>query len=202
MSISKFNNDIKMINSKDTALTLLIHLGYLSYDGEGLCRIPNYEIKNEMLNNLTDSENSPFSNMIKLSTEAVDGLFNNNVEAINKALSENHKKLATIYNKNNESVLGYIVGVTFLRLTERYIQLQEVNSTTGRADIVYIPKGNNPLIIVELKVDKDTLTVVERAKNKGYVNTLGDYHGKVYIVGINYDNKTLEHSTLIEKIEI
>ncbi|MBQ4294511.1 MAG: AAA family ATPase, partial [Prevotella sp.] len=40
-----FQNDLAIINNKDDALTVLIHLGYLSYDRrEQECRIPNREV--------------------------------------------------------------------------------------------------------------------------------------------------------------
>lgn len=43
-----FNNDVAAVKSKDDMLTLLIHLGYLAYDGEeGTVRIPNEEIRTE-----------------------------------------------------------------------------------------------------------------------------------------------------------
>lgn len=44
-------------NSKDDVLTLLIHLGYLTYDGiEGTVRIPNKEVAKEYLNAIEDTD--------------------------------------------------------------------------------------------------------------------------------------------------
>ena len=38
----KFQNDMRIVNSKNDVLTVLIHLGYLAYDGDtGKCFIPN-----------------------------------------------------------------------------------------------------------------------------------------------------------------
>lgn len=43
---SGFNNDIATIRNRDDILTLLIHLGYLTYDeSEETVRIPNEEIR-------------------------------------------------------------------------------------------------------------------------------------------------------------
>lgn len=45
---SGFNNDIAAIRNWDDVLTLLIHLGYLTYDdAEETVRIPNEEIRME-----------------------------------------------------------------------------------------------------------------------------------------------------------
>ena len=45
VNTGKFRNDLSVINSKDDALTALIHLGYLGYDNERRkAFIPNYEV--------------------------------------------------------------------------------------------------------------------------------------------------------------
>ena len=45
---SGFNNDIAAIRNRDDVLTLLIHLGYLTYDdAQETVRIPNEEIRME-----------------------------------------------------------------------------------------------------------------------------------------------------------
>ncbi len=45
---SSFDNDMTNVDSKDAALTILIHLGYLAYNkDEGTCYIPNHEISKE-----------------------------------------------------------------------------------------------------------------------------------------------------------
>ena len=48
VNVRMFSNDLTKIDSKDSALTALIHLGYLTYDKKlKVCYIPNYEIKKE-----------------------------------------------------------------------------------------------------------------------------------------------------------
>lgn len=204
VTISSFNNDIRQIHSKDAALTVLIHLGYLTYDGYGMCRIPNYEIKNELLKNLTNFDDSPYKEIIQLSQDGVNNIFNKDTMPLDKALSSNHKFLASNFNKTKEDVLSCVVLFTFIPLLKFYIQTKEVNTITGRADIIYIPKANynKPPIIVELKVDKEPLSALNQIDDNGYTNALKGYHGKVIKIGINYDNKTLEHNTLIDEIEI
>jgi len=46
-----FTNDMRTFTSSDDVLTLLIHLGYLSYNFEAkTARIPNEEVKSEFFN--------------------------------------------------------------------------------------------------------------------------------------------------------
>ena len=48
IDVSEFGNDLTKVNSADSALTVLIHLGYLAYDKKlKVCYIPNYEIRQE-----------------------------------------------------------------------------------------------------------------------------------------------------------
>jgi hypothetical protein len=48
---ASFQNDFNIVCSKDDVLTLLIHLGYLSYDRESrTCKIPNREVATEFKN--------------------------------------------------------------------------------------------------------------------------------------------------------
>lgn len=56
VNTTKFQNDLSVINSKDDVLTVLIHLGYLSYDkSKGECYIPNKEVRIEMTNAVEDT---------------------------------------------------------------------------------------------------------------------------------------------------
>ena len=52
----KFQNDMRIVNSKNDVLTVLIHLGYLAYDGDtGKCFIPNKEVKDVLINAYEDA---------------------------------------------------------------------------------------------------------------------------------------------------
>ena len=48
---TEFRNDMRVVRSKNDVLTVLIHLGYLAYDGDAQeCYIPNKEVADEMNN--------------------------------------------------------------------------------------------------------------------------------------------------------
>ena len=204
VNVRKFGNDLTKVNSADCALTVLIHLGYLAYDEDlKSCYIPNYEIRQEFENAIEELDwkeiYNPISNSKKLYEETLKG----NVEFINKTLDQNHKDLAGPFNKNKEDILGIIVEISYYSLKQFYNVKKEDTSILGRSDISFIPYDNNHIpFIVELKINSSAEEAIEQIKQKKYFNSLGDYHGKVLLLGISYDENTLKHSSKIEIIEI
>ena len=204
VNVRKFENDLTKVNSSDSALTVLIHLGYLAYDEDlEACYIPNYEIKQEFVN-AVDKLNwheiyNPISNSLKLYEETLKG----NVEFINKTLDENHKDLAGPFNKNKEDILGVIVEISYYNAKQFYNIKKEDTSILGRSDLSFIPYDNNHIpFIVELKIDSTPEDAIAQIKEKSYFNSLGDYHGKVLLLGISYDEKTLKHNSKVLIIEL
>ena len=52
----KFQNDMRIVRSRNDVLTVLIHLGYLAYDGDSQeCYIPNKEVADEFMNAIEDT---------------------------------------------------------------------------------------------------------------------------------------------------
>ena len=195
-------------DSADSTLTVLIHLGYLAFiKGEdlcfGYCYIPNYEIRQEFVNAILELDwkeiYNPISNSKKLYEETLKG----NVEFINKTLDENHKELAGPFNKNKEDILGVIVEISYYNAKQFYNIKKEDTSILGRSDLSFIPYDNCHIpLIVELKVNSTPDEVIAQIKEKSYFNSLGNYHGKVSLLGISYDEKTLKHNSKVEIIEI
>ena len=197
-----FDNDLTKIDSCDAALTVLIHLGYLAYN-DGKCYIPNYEIKQEFeraLKKLNWQEiYNPISNSKKLYEETLKG----NTDFINQTLDQNHLDLAGPFNKNKEDILGIIVQISYYNAKKYYNVRKEDTSTLGRADISFIPYDNTHIpMFVELKVNSTPEDAIKQIKERKYFNSLGEYHGKVLLLGISYNDKTLKHNSQIEVIEL
>ena len=56
VNTSKFQNDMRIVRSKNDVLTVLIHLGYLTYDeDEQECFIPNKEVRDVLVNAYEDA---------------------------------------------------------------------------------------------------------------------------------------------------
>ena len=108
-----------------------------------------------------------------------------------------------MYDKNTEAVLQMIVQISYFKCIDNYYIFREPSVSTGRADIVFVPRGNNHIpMIVDVKQDDKVAVAIDQIKNKNYINLLDGYHGKVLLVGITYDSKTLVHDSKTEYIEI
>ena len=70
----------------------------------------------------------------------------------------------------------------------------------GIADMVYIPFVKDyPALIFELKHNGLTQTALDQIKQKKYFESLNNYSGDLFFVGINYDEKTKKHTCRIER---
>ena len=199
---SMFENDLTKVNSKDAALTILIHLGYLAFT-DGKCYIPNKEIRQEFERSLKDLNWSDIYDPIKNSKKLYEETLKGNTDFINETLDINHKELASMFNKNKEDVLSVIVTISYYRSNEFYYVRKEDTCTFGRADITFTPRDNMHIpFVIELKADDSVDKAIKQIKNKNYTDLFKGYKGKVLLLGISYDSKTLKHNSKIEYIEI
>ncbi len=206
LNVKLFQNDLTCVNSFDAALTVLIHLGYLAYDEETKsCYIPNYEISLEFENALQDLHWDLIYEPIKRSLKMYDETLKGNTDYINQVFDLNHKDFASVLNKNKEDILSVITIISYYAIKPYYNILKEVNTTIGRADIVYIPQDNKRIpLIIELKAEdgKTALDAIDQIKTKEYIDSLGPYKGEVALVGIAYDTHTLKHTSKVEIIKL
>ncbi len=204
INVDKFQNDLTEVNSEDAALTVLIHLGYLGYDEEsGECFIPNYEIGKEIVNAIEDIPWKDVSDPISGSRRLLEETLRGNTDYIDETFDKNHASLATVMNKNREDVLSVITNISYYHAKDSYTILWEPNCPTGRADAVFAPKkpGYIP-IVIELKADKTPDEAIEQIKGRDYASVLNGYHGKVMLLGIAYDSKSLKHHSKIEYVNM
>ena len=205
----KFGNDLSQIDSKDAALTVLVHLGYLAYlppeiPGEkGSCYIPNKEISLEFERALEKLDwhdlYDPIGNSMKLYKKTMEG----DLSFINETLDRNHEELASQVSKYDENVLSVIVVASYYRARDLYEIRKEENSINGRSDVSFFPRRNGCLpFIVELKIGRSAESAISQIKKMAYWKAWPNYKGKVLLVGINATKKGLRHSTKLEWIEV
>ena len=75
VNVGNFTNDMVTFRTKDDVMTLLVHLGYLSYDYSEKCvLIPNNEIRNEFVNAISVSDWGEVSKALKNSAETLNAI--------------------------------------------------------------------------------------------------------------------------------
>ena len=201
---SSFQNDLNVVRSKDDVLTLLIHLGYLSYDRDSrTCRIPNREVATEFKNAIVSETGwEVIANAIKQSECLLNETISGNEGAVAAAVDAIHADNTSILQYNNENSLACVLTIAYYTAKKDYLMIRELPAGKGFADIVLLPRPTcqKPAIVLELKYDHSAETAITQIHNNHYGVALQSYFGDVVLVGINYDKKTKLHECKIERI--
>lgn len=200
-----FENDFETFKGRDDVLTLLIHLGYLTWDRmEKTARIPNEEIKAEFRNILKDGHaNRRWLELINRSRKLLESTIAGDSDAVAEAIEtiRSTQYAPTFY--NDEQALRYVIKFAYIAAIDQYLKVEELPSGRGIADVVYLPRRKSmlPAMIVELKWDQSSEGAIGQIKEKDYPAVLRDYGGEIILVGINYNSKTKVHSCRIERYD-
>lgn len=200
----RFENDFESFQSKDDVLTLLIHLGYLTWHEEdGAVCIPNEEVRIEFEKILGGTGVSrKWVELIRCSQKLLEDTIAGNAEAVATAIEAIRatQYAPTFY--NDEQALRYVIKFAYIAAVDQYLKIEELPSGRGIADVVYLPKVKSalPALVIELKWNKSSEGAVQQIKERNYPAVLMDYGGEVVTVGINYDAKTKKHSCVIERV--
>ena len=199
----KFQNDMTTLRSADDIFTLLVHLGYLTYDFyTKQVWIPNSEVAQEFVNSIEDGGWEEVVKAIKSSDELLKATLNCDEEKVAELIDKAHSENTSILKYNDENSLSCVISIAYYSARKTYTIERELSAGKGYADLVFKPRKNNsnPAMIVELKYDKSAEGALEQIKKKQYVDCLKDYSGEILLVGINYDKDDKCHNCKIEKI--
>lgn len=206
VNTKKFQNDMCTFESADDVLTLLIHLGYLTYDFDTKTAwIPNAEVRQEFVNSISDTdEYKKVSQAIEQSDKLLKYTLARDDERVADLIAEVHNDNVSVIQYNDENSLACVLTLAYYSAQDTYAVYRELQGGEGFADLVFVPRrGNtNPAMIVELKWDKNAGIALEQIKDRKYIKCLKDHEGKVLFVGINYDKKTKQHECRFETVEI
>jgi len=215
-----FQNDMSIIQSKDDVLTVLIHLGYLSYDWkESECYIPNKEVAGEMVNAVKMNNWSHVANAIEKSKQLLRATIEGNEEAVARGVDVAHDENTSILSYNDENSLACVLSIAYYYASNDYIIHREFASGKGFADLVLIPPKNvdSPAIVIELKYDKAVDTAIDQIKRRNYPAKVAQYldlpsegskasddqlstpNSQLLLVGITYDRDAKQHHCRIER---
>jgi len=200
-----FRNDLEEINSKDDAITALIHLGYLAYDTEyGEAYLPNYEVATAYKSALeTGSWNEVIKSISKCNS-LLNATIRGQADRVAELVELAHETYSSVLKYNDENSLSCVLTMAYFTAPAYYNIVREYPAGKGYADMVLIPRkdaGNKPAIVIELKRDKDADAAIRQIKEKRYAGELSGYADKILLVGINYDRETKKHECVIESFD-
>jgi hypothetical protein len=197
-----FLNDMSVIRTKDDALTVLIHLGYLGYDWvKSECYIPNREVAGEMVNAIKANNWTPVVDALRASEQLLQAVLDGDTDTVANGVDAAHDENTSILSYNDENSLVCVLSLAFYYAKNDYVFHRELPTGKGFADLVLMPrkKSDRPAILLELKKDQSANAAIEQIHNRQYQGKVAQYGGQVILVGINYDTKSKKHACTIEE---
>jgi hypothetical protein len=197
-----FKNDMISMVNRDDVLTLLVHLGYLTYDFDAqTVGIPNSEVRQEFINAISTTDWHEVIRAVESSRKLLESLWNMEEAAVAEGIDRAHEGVS-ILQYNDENALSYTINLAFYYAMEYYTVIREMPSGKGYADVVYIPRkrhADKPAVVIELKYDKSAEGAIAQIEAKNYPAALAEYHGNLLLCGINYDRGSKKHQCRIER---
>ena len=201
---TRFQNDMSVVKNRDDVYTVLIHLGYLSYDWEhDECYIPNKEVGGEMVNAVKENRWEFVTRALERSERLLNATLRCDADYVAEQLEELHSENTSIFKYNDENALSCVISIAYYYARNDYHMLRELPTGKGYADIVFLPRKNvaKPALVIELKRDATATTAIDQIKERRYPQLLEHYSGPMLLVGINYDTDTKRHTCRIERWE-
>lgn len=200
-----FQNDMTSFKSRDDIMTLLVHLGYLAYHEEKKSVfIPNEEVRQEFVRAVRTGKRAELSKAIQASDRLLQATIRMDSEEVAQILEEIHSTVTAPGFYNNEQALRSTIRFAYLSSIDEYMELRELPSGIGYADIVFLPlrHSDKPVMVVELKWNRPVEGAIAQIKDRKYPEVIEKYGSEILLVGISYDEKTKKNSCLIEKYNI
>ena len=197
-----FSNDMVTFATKDDVLTLLVHLGYLTYNAETKeIWIPNDEVMEQFISTVKVMGWGSVVTALETSEKLLQATLSGDEQTVAELIEQAHQANASILKYNDENALSCVISLAYYSAQKNYTLHREMPAGKGFADIVFEPNRNCnfPAMIVELKWGHSAEEAVEQIKRKDYLNCLQNYHGEILLVGVNYD-KEKRHTCKIERV--
>lgn len=189
VDVVNFANDLETFRDRDDVLTLLIHLGYLTYDEEtGKAHIPNEEIRLEFARAIRQVKRDDTIRRVRESEQLIEDTVHGREEAVARQIEKIHEEESSLY-YNNEQALWSVIKRAYFSYGDEYMMFEELPAGAGYADIVYLPKRDSilPVLLIELKWSRSAQGAIDQIKAKRYPEAVRGYGGDILLVGISYD---------------
>ena len=198
---TRFQNDMSVVLSKDDVYTVLIHLGYLSYDWQrNECYIPNREVGGEMVNAVKANKWENVTKALEQSEKLLEATLRGDSDYVAARLDEAHTEHTSIFKFNDENSLSCVISIAYYYARNDFHFIRELPTGRGFADIVFLPRKNvnKPALVIELKNNKSAPAAIAQIKERHYPQQRKEYTGDILLVGINDDEDTKRHDCRIE----
>jgi len=146
-----------------------------------------------------------FYNMIKNLDEMLEVTLHKNVKRMCEILDKSHMEKIILEDKIDHAHLKRFIDYSYFNARTKYYIVEEYPNDNGATDIIFLPKEKNKvngeIIIIELKVNSTAKEAINQIYQKKYYNELKKkgYYGNILLIGINYNQKKLEYSCVIEE---
>ena len=197
-----FENSIHDVESRDDALTLLCHLGYLCYDAAtSTARVPNEEVRAELRQAVAQSRHAEVARIVRESDALLRATWDMDEGAVAEAVSRAHDDGCAPVYYNDEQALRAVVKSAYIAAADHYATIEELPSGRGLADVVYLPRRGDPApaLVVELKWDRSPEAAIAQVRDRDYPAVLRGWGGPIRLVGITYERKSKHHTCIIEE---
>ncbi len=202
-----FANDLVTFRDRDDVLTLLIHLGYLTYDETTQkVHIPNEEIRMEFARAIRQVRRDDTIRRVRESEQLIQDTVHGKEDAVAGQIEKIHEEESSLY-YNNEQALRSVIKRAYFSYGDEYVMFEELPAGAGYADMVYLPKKDSvlPALVVELKWSQSAESAIEQIRDRRYPEALREYGGDVLLVGISYSKEdpagARKHRCKIERYE-
>ena len=200
---ASFRNDMKNIDTSDDVLTLLAHLGYLSFNPEdSTVRIPNTEVAQEFELSIGHAGWGEVSKALDDSLTLINKTIEQDVEYISEAFDRYRFEASSIIKYKDENSMACAITLAYYAAKRYYKIFREQPAGKGFADMVFLPLPNStrPAIVIELKSKKSAQGAIDQIKNKNYPQALQGLSNKILLVGIGWSKRKARHDVKIEMV--
>lgn len=202
-----FANDLVTFRNRDDVLTLLIHLGYLTYNEETQkVHIPNKEVRMEFSKAVRQAKRDDTLRRVRESEQLIEDTVHGREDAVAKQIEKIHEEESPLF-YHNEQALRSVIKRAYFSYGDEYLMFEELPAGAGYADIVYLPKKESalPVLVIELKWNQSAEGAIAQIKNRRYSEAVKGYGSDILLVGISYDRGALpgerKHQCRIERYE-
>lgn len=192
-----FQNDMVTFASADDVLTLLVHLGYLTYDSTArTVSIPNREVSEQYASTLRVSGWKEVAGSLERSDRLLAATLGGDAGEVARLVQQTHREAASVLRYNDENSLACTVSLAYYTARRKYIVHRELPAGKGFADLAFVPRPGIPdgAIVIELKYGSTPEAALGQIEEHEYATGLARDYGRVLMVGIAYDPVTKEHS--------